>query len=213
MTGLLKNLITATEIKKAAANCEGTLNILPESIITPAAKDVAKELGIQLIVGSAQFNEIKKPGGAVSVEMVRSDLDPNLVAKIVGEVMACLNLTKQHTKLHKEVDPSGLRLVSGDSVELEDFDTGNPKEKIKIKELLNSKESPNLSAGFMTLESTSYATHIKHEELNYIIDGSVECTVNSKTYMAKPGDILYIPADTQITFAASHYVKLFYVSS
>ena len=211
---LLKTLITATDVKNVAENHESTLYVQADSIITPSAKDTAQDLGVQIIVGSAPAlvqDEIKSSCNPIAPPL--SPLDPALVAKIVGEVMICLNQSKQPSQLIKEVDPCGLRLAKGDSVVLESYDTGNPQDKVKIKELFNSRESSNVSAGFMTLEVTSYTTLVKHDELNYIIDGTLECSVNGKTYISKPGDTLFIPADTKVTFSTSHSVRLLYVSS
>ncbi|EHQ91488.1 cupin domain-containing protein [Desulfosporosinus youngiae] len=196
----MKTLITATDVKKAAENHETTLYIQKDSIITPSATDTAQDLGIRVIVGSA-------PAALPS-----SPLDPTLVAKIVGEVMACLNLSKS-AQLIKEVDPCGLRLVKGNSVVLENYDTGNPQNKVKLKELFNSRESSDFSAGFMSLEGTTYSTLIKHDELNYIIEGSLECSVNGKTYIGEPGDTFFIPANTKVTFSTSQNARLFYVSA
>lgn len=210
----MKALITAAELKKATENHETIFYVQADSIITPSAKDIAKDLGIQIIVGSApelMQDEINTPCNPVALPS--SGLDPNLVARIIGEVMASLNLSKQPPRLIKEVDPCGLRLAKGDSVIFENYDTGNPRDKVKIKELFNSRESSNVSAGFMTLEGTSYSTLIKHDELNYIIDGTLNCSVNGKTYIGKPGDTFFIPADTKITFSTSHNVRLFYVAS
>lgn len=210
----MKTLITAADIKNVAENQQTTFYVQADSIITPSATDIAKDLGVQLIKGSAPTllqAEVKNSYDPVAIPS--SPLDPAIVGKIVGEVMASLRLAKQPSQLIKEVDPCGLRLAKGDSVLLENYDTGNPQDKIMIKELFNSRESSNVSAGFMTLDGTSYSTHIKHDELNYIIEGTLECSVNGKTYIAKPGDTLFIPADTKITFSTSHNVKLLYVAS
>jgi len=210
----LKKLITAADVKKVAENHETTFHIQTGSIITPSATDTAQDLGIRIIVGSTPAlvqDEIKLRSNSGSIPS--ASLDPALVAKIVEEVMACLNLSKQPSQLIKEVDPSGLRLAKGDSVVLESYDTGNPHDKVKIKELFNSRESSNVQAGFMTLEETCYSTLIKHDELNYIIDGTLECSVNENTYIGKAGDTFFIPADSKVTFSTSDSVRLFYVSS
>lgn len=203
----MKTLITVADVIKAAENHETTFYVQADSIITPSAKDTAQDQGIQIIVGSAPSPVLS------SSPAPSSPLDPAIVAKIVGEVMACLNLSKQPSQLIKEVDPCGLRLVKGDSVVLAHYDTGNPHDKVKIKELFNSRESSNISAGFMTLEATSYSTLIKHDELHYIIDGTLECSVNGNTYIGKTGDTIFIPADTKVTFSTSHNVRLLYVAS
>ena len=209
----MKTLITAADVEKAAENRETTFYVQAESIITPSAKDIAKDQGIQIIVGSAPSSVPSSSLAPSSLSVPSSPLDPAIVAKIIGEVMACLNLSNQPSQLIKEVDPSGLRLVKGDSVVLENYDTGSPQDNVKIKELFNSRESSNISAGFMTLEKTNYFTHIKHDELQYILDGTLECSVNGNKYIAKAGDTILIPADTKVTFSTSHNVRLLYVAS
>jgi len=209
----LKTLITAADVQKAAENHETIFYVQAESIITPSAKDIAKDQGIQIILGSSPSSVPSSSLPLSSSSAPSSPLDPAIVAKIVGEVMACLNLTKQPSQLIKNVDPSGLRLVKGDSVVLEKYDTGNLQDNVMIKELFNSRESSNISAGFMTLEKTSYSTHIKQDEFQYILDGTLECSVNGNRYIGKAGDAIFIPADTKVTFSTSHNVKLLYVAS
>lgn len=196
----LKTLITATDVKKAAENRQTSFYLQRDSIITPSAQDTAQDLGIRIIPAS-------------NPALASSALDPAIVAKIVGEVMACLSQSEQSSPLRKEVDSCGLRLVRGDSVVLEDYDTGHPRDKVKIKELFNSRESGKVSAGIMTFEATSYSAPIKHDELHYIIDGTLECSVENRTYTGKQGDLFFIPADTNVRFSTSGNVKILYLAS
>ncbi|MDQ7095276.1 cupin domain-containing protein [Desulfosporosinus sp. PR] len=213
----MKTLITAADVKKMTEKHETTFLVQTDSIITPLAKDTARDQGIQFIVDSAPSlvqNELNSPCNPVDpVEIPSSPLDPATIAKIVGEVMFRLNPWKLSSQLVKEVDSCGLRLVKGNSVVLENYDTGDSSGNVKIKELFNSRESSTISAGFMTFAASSYSTLIKHDEFNYIIEGTLACKVNGKTYLGEPGDTLFLPAGTNPTFSTSSNVKLLYVSS
>lgn len=217
----MKKLITAADIKKYAEQQETTIYVNPQCIITPAARDAANECKINIIV-----NTERKIVGAETkysrnqVENLIKNIDtthlknvnPALIKKIVGEVMATLIKSQQPPQIEKEADPCGLRLVRGDSVYLENFNTGNPQDDVKIKEILNLKESPNMSTGFMELDNTSFDCDIKGDEVCYIIGGTLECTVNGNKYLGKAGDVLFVPANSKVKYSTQDKVKFFYVT-
>ena len=209
----MKALITAADIKTAAATPEKILTVSESDLITPAARDAAKELGVQ-ITAHPVAPPATAPPSTISPSPAfspTSPLDPALVSRIIEEVMVCLNRSGSPAHPQKEVDPGGLRIVKGNSLNLEDFATGNPRDRIKIKELFNKKECPLYSAGIMALDKTSYSLIPARDELNYIIEGTLDCCIDNRCYTAQAGDTLYIPAQAKITLTAADKVKLFYV--
>jgi len=216
----VKTLISVNEIKSLASAGKKALYVEPPgTIITPAARDAASEWGIAIKFGPEpqeapaqclEPQEQEKEPETVS-SPVLSTISPELISKIVMEVMA--NLPQCHpAEIVKEVDPSGIRLVRGNSVRCESFNTGNPKDKVGIKEILTIRESPNMCTGFMTLDKTSFDWHLMYEEIDYIVEGTLEITINGKTYRGKAGDVFYIPADSKITFSSPDQVKFFFVT-
>lgn len=204
----MKALITAADVKTAAATPEKILMISEADLITPAARDAAKELGVQITAHPVSLPPTVAPSPAFSPA---SPLDPALVSRIIEEVMVCLNRSGSPAHPQKEADPGGLRIVKGNSLILEDFSTGNPRDQIKIKELFNKKECPLYSAGIMALDKTSYSLTPARDELNYIIEGTLDYCIDNRCYTAQAGDTLYIPAQAKITLTAADKVKLFYV--
>jgi ethanolamine utilization protein EutQ len=217
----VKRLITVNEIKKLCETGKKELCIEPGTIITPAARDTAEEYEIKIKEGSSsEINTNEVDHGTEKAKPVNnqnnsdsihnSAVDPNLIAKIVREVMKFLPGSPKN--LVKEADPSGLRLVKGNSIVCERFNTGNPNDKVGIKEILTIKESPNMASGFMTLEDTSFSWDLKYEEIDYIVEGTLEMTVNGKTYRGEAGDVFYLPKDTTVTFSTPNKVKFFFVT-
>ncbi len=205
----MKTLISVNEIKSLASAGKKVLYVEPGTIITPAARDAAGEWGIVIKFGLEPQEQVKEPENVS--DPVLQTVSPELISKIVMEVMA--NLPQCHpTEIVKEVDSSGIRLVRGNSVRCESFNTGNPKDKVGIKEILTIKESPNMCTGFMTLDKTSFDWHLMYEEIDYIVEGTLDITINGKTYRGKAGDVFYIPADSKITFSSSDQVKFFFVT-
>jgi ethanolamine utilization protein EutQ len=213
----LKKLITVAEIKDCIAKNGKTIYIDENTIITPAARDMANEREIKFVCSNEQtvnscIETVEKQLKQSSNSIEKSVIDQNLIAKIVGEVMKNLGSGNQPSQLVKEADRSGLRLVKGDTVVLERFNTGNPSHKVKIKEILNTKESPNMATGFMELEDTSFSWELKYDEIDYIIDGTLEFIVDGRKYTGTSGDVFFIPANTKVTFSTPDKVKFFFVT-
>jgi ethanolamine utilization protein EutQ len=216
----LKKLISINDIKqKYQSKCK-VLYIEPNTIITPAAKDLAIEYGIDIKHGkeeicASEYQDVNKE--VVNMEqLVKNNLQDiniteDLVSHIVQEVIKSLNLSNTIVpQLKKECDPSGIRLVRGDSVICDNFDTGNPKDKVGIKEILNIKECPNMATGFMEIEKSSFDWTLGYDELDYIVEGTLDITINNKTYRGHAGDVFFIPMNTSITFSSPDYCKFFF---
>lgn len=202
----MKVLVTVENVKDFAKSGQKTMDIPKDAIITPAARDVAGELGISF---SAQQAGVDAP---VPKPVVPGKaFDEGLVQQIVQAVLAELtpNVSRDFTK---EADPGGLRLVRGSTVKLEAFDTGNPRDRVGIRDLLTNSESPHMATGFMTLEQCSFPWTLNYEEIDYIIEGTLEIIVNGVTYRGGPGDVFYIPVNSHITFKTPDRVKFFYVT-
>lgn len=187
-----------------------SLKIVPGTIITPAARDMAQELGIEIIeyqqgteVPASPVPGVKETNGTVTQE---------LIAKIVLEVLAALPGGKQGLCLVKEMDPCGLLLIKGNSVRCEQISASQSEGTVGVKEVLTRRESPHLAAGIMTIERTSYHCLVEEDEVKYVLEGNLKVSVNEKTYICEAGDVFYIPKETRVTLTTTESVKLFYVS-
>ncbi|MFZ5945689.1 MAG: cupin domain-containing protein [Bacillota bacterium] len=218
----MKKLITAADVKRYAEQQEATIRVGAKSIITPAARDAANEYNIQFVVcgeqeqakGSTQYSreQIQQVVKSIDITNLSPNINPDFIEKIVAEVMATVGKCQKPPEMVKKADPCGLRLVSGNSVYLESFNTGKPQDKVRIRELFNLKESPNMSTGFMEIENTTFECDTKGDEICYIIQGTLECTVNGNSYIGQAGDVLYLPANVKIRYSARDKAKYFYVT-
>ena len=219
----MKTLITAADIKKLCDLPDKTLAVAPKTIITPAAKDAARECGIRIIFADEQAVAAPavtalasapqaQPQLSASPPQSQSGATPALIAQIVQEVLSSMQLGGKEPPTDKIADPSGMRLVRGDSVRMEDYPTGSAQDKIKMKDLFTAKESPHMSAGFMSLDDTAFTTEPAYEEIAYVLDGTVECIINGRKYTGRSGDTFYLPANTKITLSTMGKANLFYVT-
>ncbi len=223
----MKNLITADDVKKSIENGEKCMNIDSNTIITPAARDYASDNKIMFIDKPVEKfkGETTCPEEKCLTQNPKEDddtinkisqeftgVDRKLIEKIVKEVIAEKMLLKMTNSFQKECDPSGLRLIRGDTVICEKFDNGNPDSNVGLKDIVNTKESPNMGAGFMTIENSRFDWELCYDEFEYIVEGNLDITINGTTYKGKAGDVFFIPKDSKITWSTKDYAKFFYTT-
>jgi ethanolamine utilization protein EutQ len=216
--GNLKKLVCANEVKAAAEKGQKAFRIDSNTIITPSAKDLAKELGVEFVVGlAAGENPSCNENGLQKTAKPQIPLDRELIYQVVKAVLTNQLLTSVSPQAPEkpfltEGDPlSGLKIVRGRSVKYENFDTGNPSNQVAYREVV-SKDESQMSAGFLTIERSSFDWELCYEEIDIILEGSLSISINGKTYEASQGDVLFVPKGSKVTWTSSGYVKLFYVT-
>jgi ethanolamine utilization protein EutQ len=209
----LKKLISVKDIKEAGSHGEKVIVLEKGDIITPSAKDAAVEFGIKIdYAGSASKPACK----STKNEKDDNAIDIDMICRVVREMLAASGQLAPEAPMEspfiKERDAGGLLLVKGDSIRCDPFDTGNPKEKVGMKDIVNTRESPNMGAGFMSIDHCDFAWNLTYDEYDYIVEGHLNITINGKTYKGKKGDVFYIPKDSNIVWTAPDYCKIFYTT-
>lgn len=132
-----------------------------------------------------------------------------IIKRVISE-----QLSKSDNGFEKSVDQaSGVITVKASTVTPEPFDTGKPGDKVFISDVVTLKESPQLMFGIMEMkEGASFDWTLKYDEVDYVIDGTLEIIVDGKTSSASRGDILFIPKDTTVTFNTPDQTRFMYVT-
>lgn len=214
----MKKLVCANEVKAAAEKGQKLFCVDSNTIITLAAKDLAKELGVEFTVDSSTAgNNIGKDSGLAKKDNRENEIDPDMIFQVVKAVLANRLLTSvpassPETPFRADGDPkSGLKIVRGRTVKLETFETGDPSTDVAYREVV-SKDDSKMSAGFLTIEKSSFEWELCYEEIDIILEGSLSITLDGETYHAHQGDVLFVPKGSKVTWSSSEYVKLFYVT-
>lgn len=214
----MKKLVCANEIKAAAEKGQKVFCIDCGTIITPSAKDLAKELGVEFAEGSAATgNHSCKDSELQNKTNQETAIDRDLIYQVVKAVLTNRLLSGVSTPAAElpfltEGEPkSGLKIVRGRTVKFENFDTGNPSTNVAYREVI-SKDESQMSAGFLTIEKSSFDWELCYEEIDIILEGSLSITINGETHEACQGDVLFVPKGSKVTWSSSGYVKLFYVT-
>jgi len=85
-----------------------------------------------------------------------------------------------------------------------------PVEGMKTIGLVNVSFSDKLGAGIGVFEDCSIPWHITYDEVIYILEGQFTLQVGDKKFEACPGDVLWVPRNTDIVYIAQERVTFFY---
>ena len=134
-----------------------------------------------------------------------------LIREVVEEHVGAQGITGGNGV--RVVDPSGIRRIDPTRVSVEPFPfpIPSPPGSVRLVDLLTVEESPRLGCGVMEMDATSFAWTLTYDEIDYVIDGTLEIIVDGRTVRASAGQVLYIPKNTSIQFSAPDKVRFFYV--
>jgi len=186
-----------------------------DSVLTPSAKDLAKELGItitkgrqeivsQSVSGQAagkaanQQNECPETSGEIGTDTQNADLKKT-VQRILNEVLkpACENPKATH--------------VVGKNVVIQPFLEVPPGQKVGLVDVIDARIG-NMASGFMTFEHSRLPWFLNYDEVDYIIEGDFVLEVEGKVFRAVAGDVVYIPKGSQVVFSSPTFCKVFYAT-
>lgn len=218
----MKKLICVKAIEKAAKQGQTVCYVDSNTIVTPAARDAAKAKGITIKEGSPPgavpmkdamatgcLAEAKEPsaGSGIDSELIYSVLK-TLLEKGSLTGIADLADSKPYTS---DSDPGGLKVVRGNSVKMDVFETGDPDANAYYQELV-SKDESKISAGFLVIDHSDFEWELSYEEIDYVIEGTLTVTLNGRTFTAHAGDVLFVPSGSKVVWGSPDKARVFYAT-
>lgn len=215
----MKKLICAKDVETLNKQGKKVFYIDSDTIVTPSANDAAKVLGISFSSESncCEANVCEPVKGSEPVKSTGEEIDSNMIYTVLkgmlekGLLNGGIFDSTPNQPYISEKDCGGLKLVRGGSVKMEVFDTGNPDNKVFYQELI-SKDDSKMSAGFLTIEKSSFEWELCYEELDYVVEGTLTVTINGKTFTAYPGDVLFVPSGSKVIWGSPDKAKIFYAT-
>lgn len=210
----MKRLICANDMEEFLATGEKVFYIDKDVILTPSAKDIAKNNDISITTEKISEKEICNTN-CKGIEGLDSNKLLEMFKELVNEgllqEMLKILASGEASKFVSSCDESGLKVVRGSSVKMDVFDTGNPNNKVYFQELI-SKDESEMSAGFLIIEDSKFEWELTYEEIDYVIEGTVTVEINGKTYEANAGDVLFVPKGSKVVWGSPNKAKLFYTT-
>ena len=69
-----------------------------------------------------------------------------------------------------------------------------------------------MAAGMMSFRAGSFPWTLNYAEIDLVLEGELHIETTKGTVIGKPGDVLYIPEGSGISFATPSWTKFFYVT-
>ncbi len=129
-----------------------------------------------------------------------------VIRRIIAESMAL-----KDSQSWKQEDPSGVICISAPKVTCEKFPFPIPSDRVFLKDVLTVEESPRLGCGIMEMEETSFEWTLTYDEVDYVIEGTLEIIVEGRKVTANAGEVIFIPKDTKIHFSTPNKTRFLYV--
>jgi ethanolamine utilization protein EutQ len=179
-----RQFFTAADIAQLARQQKTDLLLLsPDDVVTHEAVDLAQALGVRLI---------RETGGGIPLSVSPpSPARPSVPAPLPP-----------------------LKRVFGSEVVLDPFGAGlaMPGTNVRLKDVVTSADGSSMSAGYMALDKGEFPWTLNYDEMDIVLEGELIITRGSVSVSARPGDIIFIPQGSKITFSTPSHVRFIYVA-
>lgn len=202
----MKKLICAAHIEALKREGKTVCVIEPDTLVTPAARDAAEELGIS-------FSNAAQPQPAAEPQQCSEGLDSEQIYRVLKALMekGLLGDLLQQKPYQAQTHKNGLKVVRGNTVKMDVFDTGNPNATAYYQELV-SKDESHISAGFLVIENSEFEWELTYEEIDYVIEGTLTVTIDGIKYTAHAGDVLFVPSGSKVIWGSPDKARVFYAT-
>ena len=105
---------------------------------------------------------------------------------------------------------NGLKVVRGNTVKMDVFDTGDPNATAYFQELV-SKEESHISAGFLVIDHSEFAWELTYEEIDYVIEGTLTVTIDGKN-IRQCRRCSFVPSGSKVIWGSPDKARVFYAT-
>lgn len=130
------------------------------------------------------------------------ELDKQFIENIIREVIKDeLSKGDAAGPVVTQRDPSGVMAADPRKAVLQPFPFPVDAKRVDLVDLFTVEESPRLGAGIMELDDTQLEWTLTYDEIDYIIEGTLDILIDGRKVSAGPGEVILIPKNTKITFS------------
>ena len=114
--------------------------------------------------------------------------------------------------------PPPLKVVRGAGLALEAFGAGlaSAGTDVRLKDVVTTADGSPVAAGYMTLDaaqgSGEFPWTLSYDEIDVVLEGELVIARNGEIVRGGPGDVIFIPKGSTITFGTPHHTRFVYVA-
>ena len=229
----MKTLLTEKSIRDIIAQGGKTVCIDEDTIVTPAAKDVIKYEGLEVVDGSAPAAPPVTTCSASVPAPAPEAPAPAAAPAAGGDALSSAMIYEALKKLTEQgllqgffenqgaaaaapytaENANGFKLVRGGGIKMEVLELENPADngKVQYQELIGADVDSAMNAGFMTVDQCTFNWDVEPQEIYYVVEGNMTVTVDGVPHTAYPGDCLFIQKGSKVVFSSGNTrAKVFY---
>lgn len=236
-----RRVFSVNTIEQLAVEGQTRLVLSRADIVTAAARDRAIEIGIELIESDGlpsgvplwsgagqdlshrpligrrpdtQPAPAPPPAGAITVG--RPPADGALEDKVRQIVARVLAQGAAGAAEAATTSPPGRGVVhvDGRAVTMPPFpfEIRRPEMDVRLQDVITHEHGSPMAAGFMSLHKGSFPWTLDYDEIEYVIEGELHITTVQGVTIGRPGDVIYVPKGTTITFGTPSWARFLYVT-
>lgn len=144
------------------------------------------------------------------------DITKSNLEEIIKEIL--INKLSDYSKMESNINQqaSGVISVCLPKVKVDEsnrMDTGgSASDKVYTKDIFTLSESPRLGCGIMEMDRTTFDWTLNYDEIDYVIEGTLNIIIDGKTVTAKKDELILIPKGSSIKFSVPDYARFLYVT-
>jgi ethanolamine utilization protein EutQ len=215
-----KRFLTADIIRARKAEGYREIALEPGDVLTPLAQDTARELGIKFSNGvqppPAPVSSVNGNGNGKAETIAPAAPAPaaagmELEPLIRQVVMACLVKMNGNGAATPETP---VKRVGAQSVCMQPFpfEINRPEMDVQLVDVITAQHGSPMGVGFLSFHKGSFPWTLTYDEVEFVLEGEIHIGTAQGTVVGKPGDLLFIPKGTQITFGTPGWAKILYVT-
>jgi ethanolamine utilization protein EutQ len=214
----MKRLITAAVVRQEKQAGKTRLEVnLPHCIITPEARQVAEQIGLDLVetVGASKAadSDLAVIRTAVMAKLPAAGVAEELVDQLIKKALCRQTAPLPETgAFQAQTGGKGIKRVAGGSITMGIFDGAGKENRVGIVDVVTAEDGSSMGAGFMAWENCFFPWTLTYDEVDLVLEGELHIRCNGETTVGKAGDVLFIPKNTSIEFGTPSKVKFFYVA-
>lgn len=207
-------VLTATDVKNAAAS-GGVLYAGPGTLVTALAADLAKDLGVTIVEGNASVPEpapVPAPARADTTADRVADTDEltDRIRAIVASVMARGETVTPAPVAHRHP----VKHATQTDATMEPFPYPGPPPGMQVRtgDVVTGDDGAPMAAGYMEITAGEFPWTLTYDEVQIVLEGELHLGGDAGGKVGRPGDVLYVPKGSSITFGTPSWAKFVYVT-
>ncbi len=107
-----------------------------------------------------------------------------------------------------------LQVVRGSAVTLNPFGEshGAPGVNVRLADVITAAHGSPMAAGYMALDRGEFPWTLDYDEIDIVLEGELVITRGPDSVRGGPGDCIFIPKGSSITFGSPSHTRFVYVA-